>query len=93
MTSACMLFLTICEVAKKLIWKGTYYVNYHGLLTELRSLTRNYPFRYMVASESKSLHHQLIRSSLAVPIALKRLSVGCTRTPTAIGVGTSRGSC
>lgn len=88
-----MLFLIICEVAKKLIWKGTYYVNYHGLLTELRSLTRNYPFRYIAAPDSKSLHYQLICSSSAAPIASKRLSVGCTRTPTAIGVGTSRGSC
>jgi len=27
------------------IYLGSYYVNSHGLLTELRGLTKNYPFR------------------------------------------------
>jgi hypothetical protein len=29
---------------------GSYYVNSHGLLTELRGLTKNYPFRYFTNS-------------------------------------------
>ena len=27
---------------------GSYYVDSHGLLTELRGLTKNYPFRYII---------------------------------------------
>ncbi|KAL0257999.1 hypothetical protein SLS55_007169 [Diplodia seriata] len=53
MTSACASSSWILDGVKKLTWLGTYYVNYHGLLTELRSLTRNYPFSSDCVEEAK----------------------------------------
>ena len=35
------------SVGDVLIVAGMYYVNSNSLLTELRGLTRNYPFRYV----------------------------------------------
>ncbi|KAL1641100.1 hypothetical protein SLS58_006374 [Diplodia intermedia] len=49
MTSACASSSWIFDGVKTLTWLGTYYVNYHGLLTELRSLTRNYPFSQLIS--------------------------------------------
>jgi hypothetical protein len=34
---------------------GTYYVDYHGLLTELRGLTKNYPFRYPTTTHTLNI--------------------------------------
>ena len=48
MTAACESFRYpgICRVADYRSGLGSYYVNCHSLLTELRGLTKNYPFRY-----------------------------------------------
>jgi hypothetical protein len=35
------------DVTEPMTTAWSYYVNSHGLLTELRSLTRNYPFKYV----------------------------------------------
>lgn len=41
------------DVSEPMTSAWTYYVNYHGLLTELRSLTRNYPFSSDCVEEAK----------------------------------------
>lgn len=45
MTRACKYMPTKWLVAETNLWLGSYYVDSHGLLTELRGLTKNYPFR------------------------------------------------
>jgi predicted secreted protein len=45
MTAACKRLPMIRTAAETDLLLGSYYVNSHGLLTELRGLTRNYPFR------------------------------------------------
>jgi hypothetical protein len=55
MTAACKHLAMergIAEIYKVL---GTYYVDYHGLLTELRGLTKNYPFRYLTTIHAHDL--------------------------------------
>lgn len=46
MTSACKVAKTSASIDTKLTLSGVHYVNSNMLLTELRGLTRNYPFRY-----------------------------------------------
>lgn len=45
MTSACKRVPTERAKSEIDILQGSYYVDSHSLLTELRGLTRNYPFR------------------------------------------------
>ena len=49
MTAACKFAVTqqvFNRVSRLTRLAGSYYVNSHSLLTELRALTKNYPFRY-----------------------------------------------
>ncbi|OJD35329.1 uncharacterized protein BKCO1_18000152 [Diplodia corticola] len=41
------------DVSEPMTSAWTYYVNHHGLLTELRSLSRNYPFNSDCVEEAK----------------------------------------
>jgi hypothetical protein len=52
MTSACKTHLAARIKGRPLtILPGMHYVNSHSLLSELRGLTRNYPFRYVTLSQ------------------------------------------
>jgi hypothetical protein len=56
MTAACKRTRQIGPSLELLICAaGSYYVDSHGLLTELRGLTRNYPFRYNINTCTRSI--------------------------------------